>query len=688
MGAGYPAKGRLLYQEEGPAIFRKALLSICVVAILASAQPVWAQFAASFTMTSSAPNPAHVFPMTPITVTLWDTQGYGTTLYADDAIRRIQLNWTNSSAGLGLTTGSTWAWGDAFAGILSGMNLNDTDMAEGIVTLISVGEQGVAPGPLFIAGTLTFAAPAYNPGGGNTHALSLAGGSYDDETLTFVAGGSPALVPGDPDGVQLLAPPHGTGLTLATHDIAVVAGGFWTGGTNSQWQTGTNWTSQMTPGSTFEAVFDAPTANQPALTKDEAVKSVEFRTAGWNVGGPTHTLTVGSAGISSAGSGTNTVNPTVNFTGNTAVSVGPDNTLVLAAITGASGALAKSGTGTLVLSGDSSYSGGTTVSEGTLLVTNIAGSGTGTGAVTVDAATLGGTGFINGPVTLTGDSTLTSTGTLTINNTLTIQGLANQLSSGTVLTSGDVTIEPGAVFIINGTLGGDTGSLIVFGTLMGKGTINKGCIIEAGGVLSPGSPSMILSMPQVRVAATPRNFSFEIGAAGPNYATPSNSLNDLVRLTNDMTPFADATGIAPAHLTADTVIDVYFVYSDPAEGTYKAQFFASTDFSDAIADATFQYWRLDPHGNRLYNGNFYSSLDASLVDWSVVPETAMFGGTPASGYITQFAVVPEPASAAILVAGFALAFLRRRRGEAFARGSPANLRARHASPLRSRSARN
>jgi T5SS/PEP-CTERM-associated repeat protein/autotransporter-associated beta strand protein len=352
------------------------------------------------------------------------------------------------------------------------------------------------------------------------------------------------------------------------------------------------------------------------------------------------------------------------------------------------GSLAKVGGGTQTFAGANTYSGGTTVSEGTLLVTNIAGSGTGTGAVTVDAATLGGTGFINGPVTLTGDSTLTSTGTLTINNTLTIQGLANQLSSGTVLTSGDVTIEPGAVFIINGTLGGDTGSLIVFGTLMGKGTINKGCIIEAGGVLSPGSPSMILSMPQVRVAATPRNFSFEIGAAGPNYATPSNSLNDLVRLTNDMTPFADATGIAPAHLTADTVIDVYFVYSDPAEGTYKAQFFASTDFSDAIADATFQYWRLDPHGNRLYNGNFYSSLDASLVDWSVVPETAMFGGTPASGYITQFAVVPEPASAAILVAGFALAFLRRRRGEAFARGSPANLRARHASPLRSRSARN
>ncbi|MCX5656552.1 MAG: PEP-CTERM sorting domain-containing protein, partial [Planctomycetota bacterium] len=181
-----------------------------------------------------------------------------------------------------------------------------------------------------------------------------------------------------------------------------------------------------------------------------------------------------------------------------------------------------------------------------------------------------------------------------------------------------------------------------------------------GGVLSPGAPSTIQGMAQILNAQAPQTFSFEIGAAAPNYANPSNSLNDLIRLTDDTAPFADASGQAPAGLTPDSVIDVYFLSSDPALGEYKAQFFAATDFTDAIAGATYQYWRLNPRGSRYHNGNFYSPLDESLVDWSVVPETATFAGAEASGYITQFSVVPEPATLALLACG-AAALLRRRR---------------------------
>ncbi|MBE3098226.1 MAG: PEP-CTERM sorting domain-containing protein, partial [Planctomycetes bacterium] len=271
------------------------------------------------------------------------------------------------------------------------------------------------------------------------------------------------------------------------------------------------------------------------------------------------------------------------------------------------------------------------------------------------------TGIISGPVILTGDSTLTSTSTLTLNNTLTISGDANQLSSGTVLTGGNVTIDLGAVFIVNGTLGGGSGTLIVRGTLMGKGTIGKGVSIEAGGTFSPGSPSTILTLGQVIVAEAPQNFSFEIGAPAPDYTSPSSSVNDVLRLTSETLPFANATGDAPASLTADTVIDVYFLFNDPPGGEYKAEFFAETDYSEAIADATLRYWRLDPRGERLHNSNFFSPLDGSLVDWSVVPETAAFGGVEAGGYIGAFTVVPEPATLALLAGGGLAALLRPRR---------------------------
>ena len=619
------------------------------------------QFAAVFTLSGNADDPANVFPLTPLTIGVSDAQTYGTN-YWDSAIARLQLNWSNSSAGLSLSAGATWAWGSAVTGLIAPpphITLNDTDLSDGIVNIENTADITIAPASPFVVGVLALNAPAYNPGGGNTHTLDLSGGSYDDGTLTAVIDVLPND-PEDPSGV-LLAPPNGTGLTLSTYTFTVVPGGKWTGGSGTAWQTPGNWSSAMTPDPTFTAVFDGPpAANYPVLTGSGSAKGIVFKTAGWIIDTDgSHTLDVGTGGISSAGNGANAVNPTVNFTGPAAVNVGSGNTLVLAAVTAGNNPLTKSGAGALVLAGANVYSGGTTVSEGTLLVTNTSDSGTGSGPVTVGAATLGGTGFIKGPVTLTGDSTLTSTGTLTIYNTLTVQGSANQLSSGTVVTTDDVTIDPGAVFIINGTLGGGTGNLIVRGTLMGKGTINKDCILD-GGVLSPGDPSTIKIMAQVRAGAAPKNFSFEIGAAEPNYARPSNSVNDLVRLTNDAAPFADATGGAPAALTAADVIDVYFLSNDPALGDYKAEFFAATDFTDAVAGATYQYWRLDPRGSRYHNGNFYSLLDASLVDWSVVPETATFGGAPASGYITEFTVIPEPATLSLLALGGLGVLLRRR----------------------------
>ena len=89
-------------------------------------------------------------------------------------------------------------------------------------------------------------------------------------------------------------------------------------------------------------------------------------------------------------------------------------------------AITKVGTGTFTLSGANTYTGTTTVSSGTLLVNNIAGSGTGTNnTVTVNSnGTLGGTGFIAGAVTVNAGGALApgsnGVGTLALKSNLTL----------------------------------------------------------------------------------------------------------------------------------------------------------------------------------------------------------------------------------------------------------------------------
>jgi autotransporter-associated beta strand protein len=488
--------------------------------------------------------------------------------------------------------------------------------------------------------------------------------SHLDETTFPNALMSPQIAPGE----MIRQPTRLEWEIMKDLGWSVLTAKTWTKGAGTlSWADAANWGPNGAPDATWDVTLTgAGLAGGDVLNlagnQTVNLLSIDASTS-FTVGGSGGTLMIAKGNLmrTAASAGTQTIARPVALGASAIWDIaGSGQLAVSGAVSGTGFALEKRGAGVLVLSGANIYSGGTSVLGGTLLVNNTTDSGTGTGPVTVGAATLGGTGFINGPVTLTGDSTLTSTAALTINGTLTIQNLANQLAAGTVITTDDVTIDPGAVFIINGTLGGEEGYLIVRGTLMGKGTINKICVLD-GGTLSPGEPSTIKTTAQVRAAAAPKNFSFEIGAASPNYASPSNSVNDVIRLTDAATPFADATGSAPATFSADTVIDVYFLWSDPALGEYKAEFFAATDYSAAVAGATYQYWRLDPRGSRYHNGNFYSPLDESLVDWSVVHETATFGGQAASGFITEFTVVPEPATLALVLMGVAGTLLRRRR---------------------------
>ena len=89
--------------------------------------------------------------------------------------------------------------------------------------------------------------------------------------------------------------------------------------------------------------------------------------------------------------------------------------------------LTKSGGGTQILSGANTYTGATTVNAGLLRI-NSPGSLHASSAVSVSGGALGGTGTINGAVTLSGSGAIdlrdTAVGTLTLGGNLTINGTA------------------------------------------------------------------------------------------------------------------------------------------------------------------------------------------------------------------------------------------------------------------------
>ncbi len=134
-----------------------------------------------------------------------------------------------------------------------------------------------------------------------------------------------------------------------------------------------------------------------------------------------------------------------------------------------SGFLSKTGTGTLSLTGANLYTNGTTVTQGVLIVSNTAGSGTGSGPLNVNAGTLGGSGIIAGAVTVgTGSGTgaflapasggtkqliLTIQSALTFNAdsayTYTFKAKQNKARSDKVIANG-VAINSGAMLNLSG----------------------------------------------------------------------------------------------------------------------------------------------------------------------------------------------------------------------------------------------
>jgi len=186
--------------------------------------------------------------------------------------------------------------------------------------------------------------------------------------------------------------------------------GYWTATGNGSWSSAGNWDSGTIANGTDDTAYFGVLADVPAnltVTLDGA------RTIGTlfftdQSGADSVILTAGSGGPL-------TLDATFDAP---EVLVAPvaQQISINVPIAGTDG-FEKGGAGTLVLNATNVYTGETLVSAGTLLVNGRLG----TDVVTVASGTLGGTGFIGGPVTVQSGAALATSGTLTISNSLTLE---------------------------------------------------------------------------------------------------------------------------------------------------------------------------------------------------------------------------------------------------------------------------
>ena len=241
---------------------------------------------------------------------------------------------------------------------------------------------------------------------------------------------------------------------------------------------------------------------------------------------------------------------------------------------------------------------------------------------------------------------------------LTKTGAGTQILMGSNTYSGDTTISAGKL-VLNGSVASNS-VVVASGASLGGSGVMANATLSGGGSINPGNSPGILT-----VAATDPtgglSYNFEFTAANtlPAWASPSDSINDVLRLTSASDPFT-------VNLTDVNAINLYLgVGSVTAGDVFTGGFFTdrNADFLGAISSATFNFFIADNSGTISYLDQNYTLLDSSLFSLSTVSMTADFGSGNVNGFVTQFTVIPEP-SVTLLGGLGALALLRRRRKNA------------------------
>lgn len=215
--------------------------------------------------------------------------------------------------------------------------------------------------------------------------------------------------------------------------------------------------------------------------------------------------------------------------------------------------------------------------------------------------------------------------------------------SGTSSYTGGTWVHAGTL-VVNGSIATSSGVTVnAGGTLAGSGTV---AAISGAGMISPGNSPGILTAPSVNPGGG-LDFAFEFTQTGsPTWGSTTASGNDVLRLTDLSTPFVSA-------LTSGNEVDVYLDVGSLTIGdTFRGGFFTdlNTDFLATLENATFNYFLASGTGSVTYNSVTYDPYTGPLsFDWSTVSETATFSGGSQTGFVSQFVVVPEPVTWALLV---------------------------------------
>ncbi|NBT90696.1 MAG: PEP-CTERM sorting domain-containing protein, partial [Verrucomicrobia bacterium] len=321
------------------------------------------------------------------------------------------------------------------------------------------------------------------------------------------------------------------------------------------------------------------------------------------------------------------------------------------AISLGTGGLTKAGSGTTTLEAANSYSGGTSINEGRIV---LSGSGRlGSGAITVvnsnnGTLELAVTGINVMGNAISGDGALlsssgetrftgavTSTGGLTVNSSTVRVG-----NSGSVATA--TTINNGGTLDVAGTAG--IVQLNSGGTLKGSGTISA-LTIASGGTLSPGnSPGTLTASSATWNGGG--TYAWEInnflGSAGSNW--------DFLNVTGGLTINASSGN--------KFIIDVISLLASNNTAGDASNFNAWSNYTFAIATAAggisgFDSSYFDVKSTKFSNSMLPSGATGAG-SWSV----SQVGNSINLNYA---AAIPEPSSLSLVVLGLATVLAKRRR---------------------------